>query len=144
EREGFAEAAAIRAKGEAEAEAMQKKADAFEQYGQAAVLDLMAGMLPELVRSASEPLSAIDNMTVISTDGAGPVTRNAVSSVAQGLQLATDLTGFDIRSLVNKGNGSSDKAATTGESTSLVEPPPPPPPPASDAASESDPGSADD
>ncbi|HEY9522753.1 MAG TPA: SPFH domain-containing protein, partial [Thermopolyspora sp.] len=68
--EGEAEAAAIAAKGAAEAEAMQKKADAFAQYGDAAVLQMLVEVLPHVVAKAAEPLSAIDKLTVISTDGA--------------------------------------------------------------------------
>lgn len=68
--EGEADAAAIAAKGAAEAEAMQKKADAFARYGDAAVLQMLVEVLPSVVAKASEPLSAIDKMTVISTDGA--------------------------------------------------------------------------
>jgi flotillin len=119
EREGLAEASAIRAKGEAEAEAMQKKADAFEQYGQAAVLDLVVAMLPELVRAGAEPVSAIDNMTVISTDGASQITRNVASNVTQGMQLAKDLTGLDLRSLLSSlgrgANGGDEPAAPPAE-----------------------------
>lgn len=142
EREGLAEAAAIRARGDAEAEAMQKKADAFDQYGQAAVLDLVVGMLPELVRAAAEPVGAIDTMTVISTDGASQVTRNVASNVAQSLQLANDITGLDLRALLsNLGRSKSDGGgeATPG-ATAPVPPPPMPPPPAPPSSGGRSPG----
>jgi flotillin len=100
EREGEAEAAAILAKGQAEAEAREKNAEAFKLYGDAAVLDIMAGILPELVRAASEPISAVDKLTVISTDGASQLTRNVATNVEQGLQIANDLTGLDLRTLL--------------------------------------------
>jgi flotillin len=102
EREGAAEAAAILARGQAEAEAMRAKADAFEQYGDAAVLDLLVRVLPQVVAAASAPMSAIDKMTVISTDGASSLTRSVASNVAQGLQLGTDLTGVDLAGLLAK------------------------------------------
>jgi flotillin len=128
EREGLAEASAIRAKGDAEAEAMQKKADAFEQYGQAAVIDLMAGILPDLVRAAAEPMSGIDNMTVISTDGASALTRNVASNVAQGLQIATDLTGLDVKAMLGRvGEGKTGEGKTGGKTARPESPPPPPP-----------------
>lgn len=94
--EGEAEAAAILARGDAEAVAMEKKANAYEQYGQAAILDLLAEMLPQLVKEAAAPLAAVDKMTVISTDGASQITKNAASNVTQGLQLASDLLGVDL------------------------------------------------
>ncbi|GIF72574.1 flotillin family protein [Asanoa siamensis] len=100
EREGTAEAAAILAKGNAEAEAMSRKADAFATYGEAAVLDLLVRVLPDVVEAASRPMSAIDKMTVISTDGASSLARSVAGNVAQGLQLGTDLTGVDLPSLL--------------------------------------------
>ncbi|MBF9130039.1 flotillin family protein [Plantactinospora sp. S1510] len=96
EREGQAEAAAILAKGQAEAEAMSRKAEAFATYGEAAVLDLLVKVLPKVVEAASAPVSAIDKITVISTDGASSLTKSVASNVAQGLQLGSDLTGVDL------------------------------------------------
>ena len=102
EAEGRAEGAAILAKGQAEAEAMQQKADAFREYGDAAVLDLVVGVLPEVVKAASDPLSAVDRLTVISTDGASSLTKNVASNVEQGLQIGSDLTGVDLRGLLER------------------------------------------
>jgi flotillin len=98
--EGEADAAAIAAKGSAEAEAMQKKADAFAQYGDAAVLQMLVEVLPSVVAKASEPLSAIDKMTVISTDGASQLARTVTDNVAQGMELLTSTTGVDMTSLL--------------------------------------------
>ncbi|MCP4228144.1 MAG: hypothetical protein GY773_32750, partial [Actinomycetia bacterium] len=81
--EGDAEASAILARGQAEAEAMTKKADAYEQYGHAAIVDLLATVLPDVIREASAPMAGIDKLTVISTDGASDLTRSVASNVAQ-------------------------------------------------------------
>jgi flotillin len=97
--EGEAEASAILARGDAEATAMERRATAYEQYGQAAILDLLADMLPQLVKEASAPLAAVDKMTIISTDGASQITRAAAQNVTQGLQLASDLIGIDLAAL---------------------------------------------
>jgi flotillin len=102
EREGTAEASATKARGHAEAEAMQAKAEAFARYGEAAVLDLLVRVLPQVVQAASAPMSAIDKMTVISTDGASSLTRAVASNLAQGLQLGADLTGIDLATLFAK------------------------------------------
>ncbi|MEW5537682.1 flotillin family protein [Streptomyces cyaneofuscatus] len=98
--EGEAEAASIAAKGAAEAEAMQKKADAFAQYGDAAVLQMLVEVLPDVVAKASEPLSAIDKMTVISTDGASQLARTVTDNVAQGVELLSSTTGVDVAQLL--------------------------------------------
>ena len=117
EREGAADASATLAKGQAEAEAMRQRADAYKQYDEAAILEILSRMLPEIVRAASEPVSAIEKMTVISTDGASDVTRTVASNVEQGMAIANNLTGIDLQAmltqLVNRprnpssGNGSS-------------------------------------
>jgi Uncharacterized protein conserved in bacteria len=114
EREGAAEAAAILAKGNAEAQAMQSRADAFSAYGEAAVLDLLLTVLPQLVSAAAAPVGAIDKLTVISTDGASSLTKSVASTVAQGLQLGTDLTGVDLSQLLARlAQRSGERAATT-------------------------------
>jgi flotillin len=118
ELEGRAEAEAIRAKGEAEAEARRKNAEAFRHYGEAATLDLIAAILPDIVSAASEPLSAVERMTVISTDGASQLAKTVSSNVEQGIQIGSDLTGIDLRGLLaglagngGDGGGSADDEA---------------------------------
>ncbi|MFF1692603.1 flotillin family protein [Streptomyces sp. NPDC058257] len=112
--EGEADAAAIGAKGGAEAEAMRKKADAFAQYGDAAVLQMLVEVLPSVVAKASEPLSAIDKMTVISTDGAGQLSRTVADNVAQGVELLSSTTGVDVAELLkNITGGKSPEPAST-------------------------------
>ncbi|MEU3265016.1 flotillin family protein [Streptomyces bacillaris] len=108
--EGEAEAASIAAKGSAEAEAMQKKADAFAQYGDAAVLQMLVEVLPQVVAKASEPLSAIDKLTVVSTDGASQLARTVTDNVAQGMELLSSTTGVDLAALLEN-----LKNRTTGE-----------------------------
>ncbi|MFS8585789.1 MAG: SPFH domain-containing protein [Acidimicrobiia bacterium] len=98
--EGMAEAAAIAARGEAEAEAMRKRAEAYKHYGQAAVVDILAGTLPKVVAEAASPMSRIDKMTVISTDGAGQAVRNVASTAAQANEMLKALFGIDLTQLV--------------------------------------------
>ncbi|MFF9724666.1 flotillin family protein [Streptomyces gardneri] len=100
EGEAEAAAAAITARGSAEAEAMEKKADAFARYGDAAVLQMLVEVLPQVVAKASEPLSAIDKLTVISTDGASQLTRTVTDNVAQGMELLSSTTGVDLAQLL--------------------------------------------
>jgi flotillin len=115
ELEGRAEAEAILARGEAEAEARRKNAEAFRLYGNAATLDLVAAILPDLVSAASAPLSAVDRMTVISTDGASQLVRNVASNVEQGIRIGSDLTGVDLQRLLAQLGGGSDEAGDPDE-----------------------------
>ncbi|WP_424861471.1 flotillin family protein [Streptomyces sp. MMS24-I29] len=112
--EGEAEAAAIGAKGAAEAEAMQKKADAFARYGDAAVLQMLVEVLPNVVAKASEPLSAVDKMTVISTDGASRLSRTVTDNVAQGMELLSSTTGVDLAALLKNLKGTAAAPASDG------------------------------
>ncbi|MFD5393294.1 flotillin family protein [Streptomyces sp. NPDC127097] len=117
--EGEADAAAIAAKGTAEAEAMQKKADAFAQYGDAAMLQMLVEALPQVVAKASEPLSAVDKMTVISTDGASQLSRTVADNVAQGMELLSSTTGVDLaemlKGITRRGGAASKTEAAVPE-----------------------------
>ncbi len=112
EREGAADASAILARGQAEAEAMDKRSQAFATYGEAAVLDLLVKVLPDIVSAASAPLAAVEKMTVISSDGAGSLSKSVAANVAQGLQISSDLTGVDIAGLLSRLGGKKDDDGT--------------------------------
>ncbi|MEU9200777.1 SPFH domain-containing protein [Streptomyces sp. NPDC048332] len=120
--EGEAEAAAIAARGSAEAEAMQKKADAFAQYGDAAVLQMLVEVLPQVVAKAAEPLSAIDKMTVISTDGASRLSRTVTDNVAQGMELLSSTTGVDLAALLRNLKGADPKPEVPAQQDTAAEP----------------------
>src|SRR5881409_2009934 len=62
---GDAEADIIFKKGDAEARAMNNKAEAFQEYNQAAVLDRLLASLPDVVAALATPLSKVDKITVI-------------------------------------------------------------------------------
>ena len=98
--EGEAEANSIRVKGAAEAEATRAQADALEERADDLLRQQVIGQLPAIVRAASEPLAAISNMTVISSDGAGQVGDNVASQLATSMQLVKDLVGIDIAEIV--------------------------------------------
>ena len=101
---------------------MQAKADAFAQYGEAAILDLLVRIMPQVVSAASAPMSAIDKMTVISTDGAGSLTKTVASNVAQGLQLGTDLTGIDLTALLARLGGAARRLGDGAEAAEAGRP----------------------
>src|SRR6187551_2105152 len=62
---GLAEAAVIEAQGKATASAMQAKAESYKQYNEAAVIELIVRVLPELAGRISEPLAKTEKMVVI-------------------------------------------------------------------------------
>src|SRR5437870_7491883 len=66
---GLAEAAIIEAQGKATASAMQQKAESFKQYNEAAVIELIVRVLPEVAGRISEPLSKTEKMVIINSGG---------------------------------------------------------------------------
>lgn len=67
-----------------------------------------------MVAKASEPLAAVDKMTVISTDGASRLTRTVADNVAQGMELLGSTTGVDLTSLL-KGITAKEGITAKGE-----------------------------
>jgi flotillin len=100
--EGDAEAAAIRAKGAAEADATKAKADALAAGAGDLLRQEVIGQLPAIVRAASEPLAAIGNVTVISSDGDGTqqVGQNVAAQLTTVNQILKDLVGVDVSEIV--------------------------------------------
>jgi len=102
---GSAEAEVIRLKGLAEAEAKEKLAEAFEKFGQAAVLDIIAKMLPELAAKIAEPLTAIDKLTVVDTgtgQGAAKLSNYVTTLMATAPEMLNNVAGIDMKTLVQQ------------------------------------------
>lgn len=100
--EGEAQAAATLAIGQAEAEAMDKRAEAFANYNDAAVLQMLIEVLPQVAKEVAAPIAAIDQLTVLSTDGAGALPKQVTDNVAQTLQMLKTSTGLDLEGLIHK------------------------------------------
>ena len=81
--EGTAEAGIVLSKGEAEAKALALRAEAYRQFNEAAIIQTVLSMLPDIVRAAAEPMGNIDNLTVLSNDGASDVVRNVTRTVTE-------------------------------------------------------------
>ncbi|XP_061145306.1 flotillin-1b isoform X4 [Syngnathus typhle] len=97
---GEAEAFALEAKGRAEAEQMAKKAEAFKQYGEGAMVDMLLEKLPLMAEEISKPLSLAQKVTMVSSGGADV---GAAKLAGEVLEIMTrvpsaveKLTGVDI------------------------------------------------
>lgn len=100
---GTAEAEVIRLRGLAEAEAKEKLAQAFEKFGEAAVLDIIVKMLPELAGKVAEPLKSIDKLTVVDTgngEGAARVSNYVTQLMATAPEMLKNVSGIDLENLV--------------------------------------------
>lgn len=100
--EGEATAAATLAVGHAEAEAMDKRAEAFEHYNDAAVLQMLIDVLPKLAHEVAAPISAIDELTIISADGAGALPKQVTENVVQTLSMLKTSTGLDLEAVIKR------------------------------------------
>ncbi len=109
--EGDAQAAAILATGEAEAEAMNKRADAYARYNEAAVLEMLVKVLPQVAREVAAPMSNIDKLTVVSTDGAGALPKQVNDNVVQTMEMLKNTTGVDLSNLLERFAGKADDKA---------------------------------
>jgi flotillin len=105
--QGEAEAEIIFRKGEAEAKAMNVKAEAYQEWNQAAVVDRLIGSMPEMVKAMASPLSNIDKITIVSTGdgnaaGAHKITGDLAAIAAQVPALFEALSGMQMSELFAK------------------------------------------
>src|SRR5499425_3293850 len=112
--QGEADADIIFKKGEAEAKAMNVKAEAYQEWNQAAVVDKLITGLPEVVRAMAAPLSNVDKITIVSTgngDAAGmhKVTGDMAAMAAQIPALFETLSGMKMSELFGKVKTIGDK-----------------------------------
>jgi len=100
---GEAEAEITFKKGEAEARAMNVKAEAYQEYNQAAVVDKLISMMPQIVKELAAPLANIEKITVVSTGGdtAGmnKITGDLTKMAAQVPALFETLSGMQMSEL---------------------------------------------
>ncbi|MHC1728338.1 MAG: flotillin family protein [Syntrophobacteraceae bacterium] len=121
--EGLAEAEIIFKKGESEAMAMNVKAEAFQEYNQAAVIDKLLSGLPEIVRALAAPLAKVDRITIVSTGdgesaGVNKLTADMAKMAAQAPALFEALSGMTFSELFSKVRQIGDKPQKSHETQS--------------------------
>ena len=113
--QGEAEAEIIFKKGDAEARAMNVKAEAYQEYNQAAVVDKLITGLPDIVKALASPLSNVDKITVVSTgngssSGMHKITGDITEMAAQVPALFEALSGMKMGDLLGKIRTLGDKS----------------------------------
>ena len=104
---GLAQAEIILAQGQATAEATRLKAEAFQQYNEAAVIELLVKVLPEIAGRISEPLSKMEKMVIINSGpgpggGASKLTGDITQIIAQLPPVLESLTGVKFEKLLEQ------------------------------------------
>ena len=107
------EAEGIRAKGIAEAEAIEKKAEAQKKMGEASVLEMYLSALPEVVKNAAAPLAQTEKIVMYGDGNSTKLVRDVMESTDQIMAGVKESTGIDVTSLISGFIGG--KAASAGE-----------------------------
>jgi flotillin len=104
---GLAEASVIEAQGKATASAMQAKAESFKQYNEAAVIEMIVRVLPEIAGKISEPLSKTEKIVIINSGpgpggGASKLTGDVTTIISQLPPVLESLTGVKFEKLLEQ------------------------------------------
>ena len=119
---GVAQAVIIEAQGKANAEATRLKAEAFQKFNEAAVIEMLVKVMPEIAARISEPLSKMEKMVIINSGngpggGASKLTGDVTQIMAQLPPVLESLTGVKFEKLLQQipalknamGKGEADK-----------------------------------
>ena len=104
---GLAQAEVIEARGKATAEAMRVKAESFKQYNEAAVIEMLVRVMPEIAGKISEPLSKMEKMVIINSGngpggGASKLTSDVATIISQLPPVLEGLTGIKFETLMEQ------------------------------------------
>lgn len=100
---GEAKAEAIRLQLSAEAEGLDKKAEAMLKMKEAAVVEMLVKVLPDIAKAVAEPLNNVDSITMYGEGNSGKM----VGDIMTSLDRVTNGLGIDVRDLI--------KATLTGK-----------------------------
>src|SRR5437660_621787 len=122
-----AESEIIFKKGDAEARAMNVKAEAYQEYNQAAIYDKLLTSLPEVVRALAAPLANVDKITVVSTGngdatGMNKITGDLTKMAAQVPALFETLSGMNMSELLATVRAIGDKTPKTPKTPDVLPP----------------------
>lgn len=96
---GEANASAAQAMFIAEAEGLEKKADAYERFGQAAILDMVVKILPQVTAEVAKPISSIDSVNIYD-GGVDRVSGNVPVVLKQTFDTIESATGVNLTDIV--------------------------------------------
>uniref|UniRef100_A0A2P2I7V8 Flotillin-2-like n=1 Tax=Hirondellea gigas TaxID=1518452 RepID=A0A2P2I7V8_9CRUS len=107
---GEAEAFSVQVVGQSEAERLRMKAQAYKQYGDAAVMAMVLESLPQIAAEVSAPLSKIDEIVIVG--GNDCITNSVTKLVAELPPAIRALTGVDLTNVLGKIPGATKTAPT--------------------------------
>ena len=86
---------------------MKQKAESFKQYNEAAVIELIVRVLPEIAGKISEPLAKTERMVIINNGngdggGASKITGDVTQIMSQLPPVLESLTGVSFEKLLEQ------------------------------------------
>jgi flotillin len=86
---------------------MRVKAESFQQYNEAAVLEMIMRVMPEIAGKISEPLAKLDKMVIINSGngpggGASKLTGDVTQIISQLPPIIESLTGVKFEKLLEQ------------------------------------------
>ena len=87
----------------AEAEGMERKAEAYAKYNNAAVIEMMVNIMPQMAAEIAKPLSSIDKVNIYGgggESGVGQISGNAATVMQQVFDTMSEATGVDFREIL--------------------------------------------
>jgi flotillin len=103
--QGIIEAELVEKIGRAEAEALRQKTESWNVCSQPALLQMMFEKLPDLAREMAAPISKVDKIVMLSSDGTtgtSKITGELATMMAQLPTVVKSLSGFDLEEWVRK------------------------------------------
>ena len=111
---GEAEAAAIKAKAEAEAAGIDKKAEAMQKYGEAAIIEMLCQMYPQVAQAVATPLANVDKITMYGSGNTAKMTEDVTTSLKQVMDGIGDSLGINPSVLLSSFAGTKLAGLTDG------------------------------
>jgi len=97
---GEAEAYAINEKSKADAEVMKQKADAWNEFKDAAMIDMVLATLPKIAAEIAAPLANVERIKIVSGEGGeigiSRITGEVIDIMSKLPETVQKLTGIDI------------------------------------------------
>ena len=85
---------------------MDKKAEAYKKYNNAAIAQMMIEVLPQIVENVARPISAIKDVNIYSGDGQGisSLSGNVPVAIKQAFDVLKSATGVDMADIMKAGS----------------------------------------
>lgn len=116
---GEAKAEAIRLQLSAEAEGLDKKAEAMLKMKEAAVVEMLVKVLPDIAKAVAEPLNNVNSITMYGEGNSGKM----VGDIMTSLDKVTNGLGIDVRDLIKSTLTGKAIGSSIDLSANSVEPP---------------------